>query len=486
MASQLYQPEWRDRSIIASKPTEEIAAFIKWTITYYKEKHWKDYDLWEGFLDDYCSFTLETFWNYDINTIKDIREHLRQNGVYVQKSRGIEVAKILFKLLQENEPAKWPANDLPQAITPATTAPAAATPTITTPAIQSTSTTPASTTPAVFATHRQDTLSQIDNITEETSQLNLQPQPIVTQDYSRQIATLSKLYTDEMKYSGQKDNFDFKFEVFQTYCVQAGLPPPAYAIAINIMLKDQALKYYFTHLKSEPVESVCVGLKSNFEGDEYKRDILDEWNSIKLTDSTEKALEALLDCMWHLQRGLHMDLQNDTMFYNKLLTACRKIPACKPAVYRPAPTLTGLISDLRSAITTYGTEMTDAFYTDRRYHKTGESRGGKGKCFVCGKKGCWSTNHPKDERSWRIRQYITEYEAGDGANISDSEKPTGSETWTATIDWEPDKGRPPSTSTFFNYHNEESTLEAEADKGEDLFREDEGLLPKAYYCMIWD
>ena len=115
MASQLYQPEWRDRSIIAGKLMEEIAAFIKWTITYYKEKEWKDYDLWEGFFNNYCSFTLKTFRNCNINTTKNIREHLRQNGVYIRKSRGMEVAKILFELLQENEPAKWPANDLPTA-----------------------------------------------------------------------------------------------------------------------------------------------------------------------------------------------------------------------------------------------------------------------------------------------------------------------------------------------------------------------------------
>ena len=85
---------------------EEIAVFIKWTITYYKEKEWKDYNLWEGFLNNYCSFTLKTFQNCNINTIKDIHKYLRQNRVYIRKSRGIEVAKILFKLLQENEPAK--------------------------------------------------------------------------------------------------------------------------------------------------------------------------------------------------------------------------------------------------------------------------------------------------------------------------------------------------------------------------------------------
>ena len=55
---------------------KEITAFIKWTITYYKEKQWKDYDLWEGFFNNYYSFTLKTFWNCDINTTKDVREYL--------------------------------------------------------------------------------------------------------------------------------------------------------------------------------------------------------------------------------------------------------------------------------------------------------------------------------------------------------------------------------------------------------------------------
>ena len=74
------------------------------------------------------------------------------------------------------------------------------------------------------------------------------------------------------------------------------------------MLKDQALKYYFTHFKNKSLKSICIRLKSNFKGDEYKWDILDKWNSIKLTDGTEKALDALIDCMWHLQHGLHKDL----------------------------------------------------------------------------------------------------------------------------------------------------------------------------------
>ena len=66
------------------------------------------------------------------------------------------------------------------------------------------------------------------------------------------------------------------------------------------MLKNQALKYYFIYFKNEPLESIYIKLKSNFKGDEYKQDILDEWNSINLTDGTEKTLDALIDRMWHL------------------------------------------------------------------------------------------------------------------------------------------------------------------------------------------
>ena len=100
--------------------------------------------------------------------------------------------KILFKLLQENEPTKWPANNLPTTTGTST--------------MQPTGTT-------LFIPHCEDTPSQI-NVIEQTSQLNLQSQPIAIKNYSHQIAILSKLYINKIKYSSQKDNFDFKFEVF--------------------------------------------------------------------------------------------------------------------------------------------------------------------------------------------------------------------------------------------------------------------------------
>ena len=135
--------------------------------------------------------------------------------------------------------------------------------------------------------------------------------------------------------------------------------------------------------------------------------------------------------MWQLQRGLAKDLQNDTTFYNKLLTACQDVSACKPACFRPTSTLASLISDIKSSIATYGKQEIESFYTDRRYYSSNcnssnrnssnrnkDSDKGK-KCFVCGKSGCWSTNHTKDEKDRRIRQYISDFE---GNNSDDNQE----------------------------------------------------------------
>ena len=117
----------------------------------------------------------------------------------------MEIVKILFELLQENEPAKQLANDLLTATG--------------TSAIQFTGTSAIQLIGTSAIQHTGISAIQPTGIsaiqpTEQTTQLDFQPQPTATEDYSCQIATLLKLYTNKMKYNGQKDNFDFKFEVF--------------------------------------------------------------------------------------------------------------------------------------------------------------------------------------------------------------------------------------------------------------------------------
>jgi hypothetical protein len=36
--------------------------------------------------------------------------------------------------------------------------------------------------------------------------------------YNKELVNLAKLYTDEAKYSGENDNFDFKLTIFTDLC----------------------------------------------------------------------------------------------------------------------------------------------------------------------------------------------------------------------------------------------------------------------------
>ena len=42
--------------------------------------------------------------------------------------------------------------------------------------------------------------------------------------YGKELANLAKLYTDESKYSGKNNNFNFKLTIFIDLCQKANIP----------------------------------------------------------------------------------------------------------------------------------------------------------------------------------------------------------------------------------------------------------------------
>ena len=236
------------------------------------------------------------------------------------------------------------------------------------------------------------------------------------------------------------------------------------------MLRGLALDHYYTNLKSNPLgvpfDKLCEATRNYFEGPEYKRDILTQWNAIKLRTvidkhtekSTVECLQILIKDLRHLQHGLDITLRTDEFLRNKLITACQDLEPCKYACYRPADTLTGLINDLRSSIATYEASNppgnaqayvadpqtpkidSDAYFTDRRYrqqypHRPNPIRNSHSnprtnayprrqtsrRCYICRKEGCWSTKHTQEERDKyrkrldnRITQFLLDYEEEDG------------------------------------------------------------------------
>jgi hypothetical protein len=266
MASAIDTEKWETRIDATDTNIKEVKAFVDWRLSIYKENRWKGFDLWESFVDDFETFTKDILDNLGKDRLKRIRDYLRENSVFVQKEARKSIAEGLLATIHEPNPPKWPTAD-PTPDNSTTDDPSLNDPSPNDPSPNEP--TPNDPTPTPTQTPAQ--------ITQAIDQLTLQG------SFGREIANLTKFYTDEVKYSGEQDNFDFKFKIFQNYCLRAGVPKQAYIIAIPTMLHGLALKYYFTHLKDLTLlENVRAGLKSYFEGDEYKRDILSRWNAITL------------------------------------------------------------------------------------------------------------------------------------------------------------------------------------------------------------
>jgi hypothetical protein len=120
---------------------------------------------------------------------------------------------------------------------------------------------------------------------------------------------LAKLYTDEAKYSGENDNFDFKLTIFTDLCQKADILKQEFSQAYSIMLRGLALDHYYTNLKSNPLgvpfNKLCEAIRNYFKGPEYKRDILTQWNAIKLRTIINKHIEkSTVECLQILIKDL--------------------------------------------------------------------------------------------------------------------------------------------------------------------------------------
>jgi len=83
-------------------------------------------------------------------------------------------------------------------------------------------------------------------------------------------------------------------------------------------------------------------------------------------------LQLLLNKLRHLQHRLDINLRTDAFIHNKLIIACQDVPSCQYVCYKPAPTIAGLINDLRSLITTWEkshSAKSSAFFIDHYYHQ---------------------------------------------------------------------------------------------------------------------
>jgi negative regulator of genetic competence, sporulation and motility len=105
-------------------------------------------------------------------------------------------------------------------------------------------------------------------------------QSIKTSEYDRELVNLTKLYTDEAKYSENNDNFLFKLIMFNDMCDRIDVLYKIKLKVLSIMLKKLTLNYYYSNMinndHSITFDDVCVLLINYFEDAEYKKSILNK------------------------------------------------------------------------------------------------------------------------------------------------------------------------------------------------------------------
>jgi hypothetical protein len=135
--------------------------------------------------------------------------------------------------------------------------------------------------------------------------------------------------------------------------------------AFPTMLKGLAQAHYYNcSLSTKPFNAACTHMRNFFEGPEYYRKNLTEWNAITLQgiidDNPEKSIlqcsQLLIDKLCKQQHAIDVELRTTRILTNKLVTACQGVPACRIAISNPSEELATMINRLQSLIVAWEKE----------------------------------------------------------------------------------------------------------------------------------
>ena len=136
--------------------------------------------------------------------------------------------------------------------------------------------------------------------------------------YRQELSIIIKIYTEESKYGGNKNSFNFKLTIFHDICGRADILYKAKAKAFPTMLKGLALNFFYLNntINKSSFQDICSTVQTYFEGLEYKRGILVYQNTTLLKSIIDKSkgkltvdyLQLLLNELRHLQYGLEINL----------------------------------------------------------------------------------------------------------------------------------------------------------------------------------
>ncbi|KDN62827.1 putative conserved hypothetical protein [Colletotrichum sublineola] len=371
--------------------------------------------------DDFEGWTEEDFVATHRDTLTGFRNHLLRRGIFINTTRGGRIAPRVYAAISAPEAPKWTKEQVIANI---------------------------------GKTNDFKTRANNPNFIRNIIGLSPGTPPL------RQLTDLVKIYPEELKYGGGAyKSIKSKLAIFQDHYFKAGIPQDQFASTFFIILKGAAADFYANHLYNPShtlnFHTIVTMLKGNFKTEETYQACLTELQRTTFAStirnnpnkSKPEALKILIQQVnTLLQSVTRIGTPSDAALRNQLLNSYRGVEEYALALFNPAPTFASVYSQLRSTVSNaaeikqqqqhiprqYPTD-TDRTYNsqhgrhrynpsnhnNRDYANNGPQRPfnrdqrqrntSSKKCYVCGKPGCWSTKHSKDERQQSYRRYKDQY-----------------------------------------------------------------------------
>ena len=337
--------QWRTKAFdLATSDDDEKSAWAKHNVWEWEDNDICDRDLWEIFKDTFKDWGVDDF-DAIKNTSTNLRYTLRERGVFVNRNPKIaNMATSLYNLLSEDEPLDWADADV----------------------IPSNKDKP-------FISHRMIHRVRVQKgeINEDGSDraagsggigvgaggpaFQAPAHQVAPYDQTaRDIMNLSKLITDDNKYGGLDDNFQYKLTIFNSACQTLGITDDVTKRkAYTLMLKGDALKQHFQSLDPNrpplDFDNLCWTTRSFYETPSYHRTKLAEFNALSLSgviNDPKNAGKTVLQCFQilytELQRlfgCLDRTQRIDTILHTRIFAAVSIHPACALAIFNPPESL---------------------------------------------------------------------------------------------------------------------------------------------------
>lgn len=331
---------------IPPSPTdEEINLFRQFALSTYKMRGWKTDDLAEFYHEDFESFTAIDFDRIPRQLRRDLREHLRDNGVYAPKGHGVNIAKALHLALLY---PPWPKSERPNQprdISVTQTTQAAVHPRGPPSEVHATTQAPRTTRAPVFSSSHHPQPQSADH-------RNQSYYPS-SEAGKKGNSWLQKCYFKEsQKISGEFDeDLDPKLDFFNLQCDMAEIPQRDRGGLISIMLTGVALADYMADImpRNLPTPEVIKMLRRRFVTRERTL-ATREWDQISLSSYIAKhpgkklqdVAVLMIARIRRMQRLLPASYNNDDMLCTKLLNAVSGVEACRFAVQKPSSSPEGI------------------------------------------------------------------------------------------------------------------------------------------------